>query len=227
MAYRLLLVEDDSQIREIIEDYFTEKDKGAFLVDCAKNGEEGYEKGMTEEYDAVLLDIMLPEVDGFTLCRELRRKSDVPILFVTARQKENDRLYGYQLGCDDYISKPFFLPELYAKVTALVRRSKGMVREEELKAGLIRLNPRRCTVYVKDGEVLLAPKEYAVLRLLMENKGIAVERETLLLKVWGYDFEGSERVVDNHVKKLRKSLGEASEQIKTLIKRGYRLEDSL
>ena len=224
MAYRLLLVEDDPELREIITDYFVGKSGGAFDIDCAKTGSEGQEKCMGCEYDLLLLDVMLPEVDGFTLCRELRKKSDVPIIFITARQSEADRLHGYNLGCDDYILKPFSLAELYAKVTALIRRAKGTVGSEMITAGSIKLNPYRCTVYVSDTEVTLAPKEFAILKILMENKGRLVSRESLLVRVWDYDFEGNERVVDNHVKKLRKALGEASDQIKTLIKRGYRLE---
>ena len=224
MSYQLLLVEDDAELREIITDYFIEKSQGAFAIDSAKTGDEGLQKCFEKEYDLVLLDVMLPEVDGFTICKELRRNSDVPIVFITARHSESDRLYGYTLGCDDYISKPFSLAELYAKVTALIKRTKGMVRNEMMIAGSIKLDPYRCTVFVNDTEVILAPKEFAILKILMENYGGVVSRESLLIRLWGYDFEGNERVVDNHVKKLRKALGDASNQIKTMIKRGYKLE---
>lgn len=225
MAYQILLVEDDAEIREIITDYFAEKSAGVFHIDTAGTGGEGQQKCMENEYDLVLLDIMLPEVNGFTICRELRKDSDVPIVFITARHGEEDRLHGYRLGCDDYISKPFSLAELYAKVTALIRRAKGTVRNEIMTAGRIKLDPYRYTVSVNDREIVLAPMEFAVLKILMENRGKTVSRESLLIRIWGYDFDGNDRVVDNHVKKLRKSLGDASSQIKTVIKRGYKLEE--
>lgn len=225
MAYQILLVEDDAEISEIITDYFAEKSAGVFLIDAAGTGGEGLQKCMENEYDLVLLDIMLPEVNGFTICRELRKNSDVPIVFITARYGEDDRLHGYRLGCDDYISKPFSLAELYAKVTALIRRAKGTVRNEIMTAGRIKLDPHRYTVFVNDEEIALAPMEFAILKILMENRGKTVSRESLLIRIWGYDFDGNDRVVDNHVKKLRKSLGDASNQIKTVIKRGYKLEE--
>jgi DNA-binding response OmpR family regulator len=134
-------------------------------------------------------------------------------------------LHGYSLGCDDYIVKPFSLAELYAKVKALIKRTKGMVRKDEIMtAGKISLNPYRYTVFVEDEEIILTPKEFTILKILMENRGQVVSREEFLIRVWGYDFEGSERVVDNQIKKLRKSLGNASKQIKTVFKRGYKLE---
>lgn len=201
-----------------------EKSEGVFDVDCAETGKEGQQKCLENEYDVILLDVMLPEIDGFTICREVRKKSDVPIVFITARSNENDRLHGYNLGCDDYISKPFSLAELYAKVTALIRRAKGTVRNDIMTVGSIKLNPYRCTVFVNEKEVILAPMEFAILKILMENCGRVVTRESLIIRVWGYDFEGNDRVVDNHVKKLRKALGDASTQIKTVFKRGYKLE---
>lgn len=225
MVYKFLLVEDDKEIIEIITDYFTSKSCGKIEVYSAETGNEGYEKCIENEYDAVLLDVMLPELDGFTICKELRKNSDVPIIFLTARTNEQDKLYGYNLGCDDYISKPFSLAELYAKVTALIRRTKGTIRNDIMISGKIKLNPYRYTVFVEDKEITLAPIEFTLLKILMENRGKIMSRETLLIRVWGYDFEGNDRVVDNHIKKLRKSLGAASNQIKTIIKVGYRLED--
>jgi len=224
MIFKLLLVEDDSEIREIIADYFIEKSNGVLDIHNAETGIDGQLSCMNNEYDLVLLDVMLPEVDGFTICRELRKTSDVPIIFITARHSENDRLYGYQLGCDDYVTKPFSLAELYAKVTALLRRSKGMVRREVKNAGNIKLDPYRCTVYVNDDEVILAPIEFAILKILLENNGKVVSRDSLIIRIWGCDFDGNERVVDNHVKKLRKAIGIASAQIKTVFKKGYKLE---
>lgn len=225
IKFRLLLVEDDAELREIFIDYFIEKSEGGFAVDFAINGDEGLQKCFEKEYDLVLLDVMLPDVDGFTICRELRSKSDVPIVFMTARHNESDRLHGYNLGCDDYITKPFSLAELYAKVTALIKRTKGMVRNKMMTVGSLELDPYRCTVFVSNTEVVLAPKEYAILKILIENANQVVSRERLLIRLWGYDFDGNERVVDNHVKKLRKALGDASNQIKTIIKKGYKLEE--
>jgi DNA-binding response OmpR family regulator len=225
MAYKILLVEDDAELREIITDYFTEKSKEAYQIDTAGTGLEGQDKCAENVYDLILLDIMLPEVNGFTICRELRSNSDVPIIFLTARGSEKDKLHGYYLGCDDYISKPFSLAELYAKTTALLKRTKGMVRSESMTVGRIRLNPYLYTVNVNDEEVILAPKEFTILKILMENAGRIISRESLLIRIWGYDFEGNDRVVDNHIKKLRKSLGAAASQIKTIIKLGYKLEE--
>ena len=223
MVFKLLLVEDDYEIREIITDYFMEKSEGTIDIYTAGTGIEGQLKSM-EGYDLILLDIMLPEVDGFTICRELRKSSDVPIIFITARHSEHDRLHGYRLGCDDYVTKPFSLAELYAKVTALLRRSKGMVRKEVMTSGSIKLDPYRCTVYADDEEAVLAPIEFAILKLLMESKGEAVSRDNLIIRIWGYDFDGNDRVIDNHIKKLRKALGSSSSQIKTVFKKGYKLE---
>ncbi|WP_326909768.1 response regulator transcription factor [Sedimentibacter sp. MB31-C6] len=224
MAFKLLLVEDDPEIREIIIDYFIDKSEGALDINTAETGIEGQLKSMDNGYDLVLLDVMLPEVDGFTICRELRVNSDVPIIFITAKHNEHDRLHGYQLGCDDYVTKPFSLAELYAKVTALLRRSKGMVRKETMMSGSITLDPYGCTVYVNDKEVILAPIEFAILKILMESKGKVVSRDSLIIRIWGYDFDGNDRVVDNHIKKLRKALDTSSTQIKTIFKKGYKLE---
>ena len=219
MVFKLLLVEDDAEIREIIIDYFTEKSGGALTIDAAETGIEGQLKCIDNEYDLILLDVMLPEVDGFTICRELRKKSDVPIIFITARHNESDRLHGYKLGCDDYVTKPFSLAELYAKVNALLKRSKGMIRRAVMTAGKIKLDPYRYTTYINDEEIILSPIEFAILKELMENQGKVVSRDSLIIRIWGYDFDGNDRVVDNHVKKLRQALGNASAQVRTVFKR--------
>lgn len=224
MVFKLLLVEDDAEIREIIIDYFTEKSGGALTIDAAETGIEGQLKCIDNEYDLILLDVMLPEADGFTICRELRKRSDVPIIFITARHNESDRLHGYKLGCDDYVTKPFSLAELYAKVNALLKRSKGMIRREVMTAGKIKLDPYRYTTYINDEEIILAPIEFAILKILMENQGKVVGRDSLIIRIWGYDFDGNDRVVDNHVKKLRQALGNASAQVRTVFKKGYKLE---
>lgn len=165
---------------------------------------------------------MLPEIDGFTLCRQLRRKSNIPVIFITARGREEDILSGYDIGCDDYVVKPFLLSVLYSKCEALVKRA-GSIADNTLTCGSISLDTRtlRCTA---DGaEVELPPKEFAILRYLLEHEDWVVTRDDLLNRAWGYDYFGSDRVVDNHIKKLRKALGSAGAQIKTLVGRGYKL----
>lgn len=220
--YQVLLVEDDAQIREVITEYFNKRDE--IHISVAKDGEEGLDHIYEKEYDLILLDIMMPGMDGFSLCREIRKSSITPIIFLTARGREEDVLYGYDLGCDDYIVKPFSLAELYAKSKALLNRSKGLVGTKLLQCGSISMNPATLTVKVNEQEIVLPPKEYSILKYLLEHKGSLVERETLLTRIWGYDYEGNERVVDNRIKNLRKELGEAGKQIKTVITKGYRLE---
>ena len=222
--YRLLLVEDDEEIREVITDYFS-RASDTMTVETAPDGQRGLEMLYENEYDLIMLDVMLPYIDGFSICREIRKKSSVPVLFLTARGREEDILYGYENGCDDYIVKPFRIAELMAKANALIRRSKGMVRSEKLVCGRIELDPLCYTVYVSGAQAELAPKEYALLKYLMEHRGMAVSRESLLKYVWEYDFDGNDRVVDNQIKKHRKQLGTAGFQIKTVFGRGYKLEE--
>lgn len=223
--YKILLVEDDKDIRKMIGDFFKIKSKNTVVLETASDGETGLEKAYEGGYDLLLLDVMLPEVDGFEICREVRRYSDVPIMFITARTGQEDMLKGYGLGCDDYIVKPFSLPVFYEKAMALIRRSKGMVRFEILTAGNISLNPNKGIVIADDDEIVLASKEYEILKVLMENKNSVVSRDFILDAVWGYDNSGDIRIFDNHIKKLRKKLGAYGSMIKTVIRRGYRLED--
>lgn len=224
-AYRILLAEDDSQIREVVEDCFSAKSGGEIEVVSAADGTEGLELIKMQDFDLVLLDIMLPGVDGFTLCREIRRSSIVPVLFLTARAAEADVLHGYELGCDDYIIKPFSPAALYAKVVAMLKRASGTVISRELVCGNISIDMVTLEVRADGREIELAPKEFALLKYLMEHKNCVVDRDTLLNRVWGYDFFGNDRVVDNHIKKLRKALGKSSVQIKTVIGRGYRFTE--
>ncbi len=223
--YKILLVEDDWQIREVIEDFFSAKSQGQIELHIAKDGDEGMQAVYENEYDLCMLDVMLPGASGFEICRAIRGSSIVPIIFLTARNQEEDKLYGYDLGCDDYIVKPFSLAELYAKVQAILKRAKGMVVSPELKCGNIVLNPTKLTVLVDSTNIDLPPKEFALLKYLMENKNMVISREALLRRIWGYDYEGNDRVVDNHIKKLRKALGEAGGQIKTVITKGYKITD--
>lgn len=225
MQYRILLVEDDEQIREAIEDYFTGKEEDEIQIICAKDGTEGMESAIEARFDLAILDIMLPGMDGFALCRKLRRVSVVPIIFLTARGSEEDKLRGYLMGADDYMVKPFSLAVLYAKVKALIKREKGMVGSPVLHVGDIMLDSARYRVTVGGELVDITPKEYALLLYLMEHKGRVIGREELLTAIWGYDFEGTDRVVDNHIKKLRKLIGKCGTQIKTVRRAGYKIEE--
>ena len=223
--YRFLMIEDDLQICEVVQDFFARESKGTIQVETAQDGEQGLEKFYENEFDLVLLDIMLPGMDGFAVCREMRRNSMVPILFLTARDSERDIMLGYDLGCDDYIVKPFSLATLYAKCKALIKRSKGTDSNGELVCGAISMNPSRYMTKVNGVEVDLAPKEFALLKILLENKGKVITRERLLVDIWGYDYEGSDRCVDNHVRKLRAGIGSAGKQIKTVIGKGYQVKE--
>jgi DNA-binding response OmpR family regulator len=222
---RILLVEDDVNIRDMICRYFYQRSGDSIIIDTAENGAKAIDKAYSGSYDLLLLDIMLPEADGFEVCREVRRYSDVPIMFITARTSQEDMFTGFALGCDDYIVKPFPLPLLYEKSKALIKRSKGLIRSDVLKAGEITLNPNNGIVTVNNDEIYLKAKEYGILRVLLENKDFIVSRETLLNKVWGYDSLADERVLDTHIKNLRKALKDSSKQLKTIRKRGYKIED--
>lgn len=222
MNSRVLIVEDEARLREVLCDYFSSK--GELPVE-AENGVQALARLEEEPFDAVLMDIMMPELDGLSVCRAVRRTSDVPILFLTALSDEEDKLLGYELGADDYITKPFTLSVLYAKTMALIRRSRGTMRSgDRLEVGGIALELSAQKVYVNHKEVALTPKEFALLRCLMQNKNMVMSREQLLVKCWGYDYEGESRAVDTHIRRLRDKLGEEAGRIKTVIKAGYRLE---
>lgn len=223
--YRILLVEDDKKIQALIVNYFLKKEKNAFEVDVASDGQIGVEKAYENHYDCLLLDVMLPELDGFEICKEVRRDSDVPIMFITARGDESDILNGYALGCDDYVIKPLPLPVLYQKVNALIKRSKGLVRSKVFSAGTLSLNPNNGMVINDGEEIKLTAREYGILKVLMENKGSVISREKLLDLVWSYNSDMDERVLDTHVSNLRKALGSNGKLIKTVIRRGYKIEE--
>ena len=226
MMYKILLVEDDKNISEMLCDYFTEKSSNKILIDVADNGKKGADMAYENTYDLLLLDIMLPQLDGFEICKEVRRFSDVPIMFITARCAQEDILTGYALGCDDYIVKPFSLPVFYNKVNALIKRSKGLVRSPLLKSGTLSLNPNNGIVVSDEKEINLPAKEYSILKALLENKGCVVSRDALIKTAWGYDSEVDERALDTHIKNLRKALGDNSKMIKTVVKRGYRIGEN-
>lgn len=223
--YRILLVEDDRNIQSLINNYFVKKEKNVFEIDIASDGEQGLEKAYENNYDCLLLDVMLPELDGFEICREIRRDSDVPVIFITARTDENDILNGYALGCDDYVVKPFPLPVLYQKVKALIKRSKGLVRSKVYFTGDLSLNPNNGKVISQNEEIKLTAREYGILKVLLENKGVVISRDRLVDIVWGYNSDTDARVLDTHMRNLRKALGDNGKLIKTVVRRGYKIED--
>ena len=221
--YRVLLVEDDPQIREVIGDYFGRRDK--IGLEFAEDGNAGLVKFLNEEYDLIVLDIMMPGLDGFELIKIIRKKSTVPVVFLTGKVREEDVLYGYELGADDYIVKPFSIAILYSKLLALLERtSSDVVRNKVLESGRISLDPVRFEVKVSGEVIDLPPKEYQILKYLMEHPGTAVTRRLLLAVAWGDDMYITERVIDNRVKNLRKKLRKEGDRIKTLIGVGYRFD---
>ena len=214
--HTLLLIEDDSSIQEIIKNYFSKRE---FTVNVCEDSYCALEILKTNSVDIIFLDVMLPKDDGFSICRKIRKLYSVPIVFLTARVSEKDKLTGYGEGADDYVTKPFSLKVLYAKTEAVLNRTLG--KDSILEKGTIRIDRNRKSVYINDSESVLAPKEYDILLFLMENEGRIYSREQLLLRFWGYDFEGNERVVDNHIRKLRKALGNYAYLIRTYIKYGW------
>jgi DNA-binding response OmpR family regulator len=219
----ILLVEDDERMREIVTDYFV---KEGFKVFQAENGKEALEIFEEETIHLILLDIMLPLVDGWSVCKRLRRVSDVPIIMLTARADEEDKLMGYDFGADDYVTKPFSPKVLVAKSKMLLKRVEGSVGRIDgiISYGGIEINKLSRTVKIEREAVDFAPKEYELLLYLMENKDIVLSRENILSKVWGYDYFGDTRAVDTHIKKLRNKLGVKAAYIITIIGSGYRFE---
>ncbi|SPF55434.1 Transcriptional regulatory protein SrrA [Candidatus Desulfosporosinus infrequens] len=223
MSKNILLVEDDARMREIVNDYFSKED---FQILEAENGREALELFEAQEVNLVLLDIMIPEVDGWSVCKRLRKVSDVPIIMITSRADEDDKLMGYDLGADDYVTKPFSPRVLVAKAKMLLKRVEGSIGRADglFNCNGIEINRLSRTVNIGNEIIELAPKEYDLLLYLTENKGIVLSRENILSKVWGYDFYGDLRAVDTHIKKLRNKLGEKSISISTVIGAGYKFE---
>lgn len=221
--YSVLLVEDDGQIREVIGDYFGRRDK--ISLDFAEDGNIGLSKFLNGSYDLVVLDIMMPGLDGFELCKIIRKKSDIPIVFLTGKVREEDVLYGYELGADDYIVKPFSIKILYSKLCAILERAKSDSPVRKIiESGQITLDPVKLEVQVSGQVIDLPPKEYQILKYMMEHPGAAITRKLLLAVAWGDDMYITERVIDNRVKNLRHKLQKEGARIKTLIGVGYRFD---
>lgn len=219
----LLIVDDEPKIRELIRKYARFE---GYEVDDAVNGMEAVDKCRSRQYDLVIMDVMMPELDGFSACREIRKTSQVPMLMLSARGEEYDRIHGFELGVDDYVVKPFSPKELMMRVGAILKRSGGMARQEAdvvtIGTLVVDFTARRVTL---DDRVLeLSPKEYDLLFYMVRNRGIALTREKLISQVWGYDFFGDDRTLDTHIKLLRRQLGDYAEKITTLRGVGYRFE---
>lgn len=216
---KILIVEDESRMRRLISDYL--KREGYTIVE-AENGRKALEIFNSEEIDLIILDIMMPEYDGWTVCREIRKTSKTPIIMLTARSEESDELFGFELGADEYVTKPFSPKVLVARVKALLRRSY-MEKEKMSYDGLeIDINGHR--VFLEEKEIEMTPKEYELLYFMVQNKGTALTREQILNGVWGYDYYGDLRTVDTHVKRLRIKLENKSNYIQTVRGVGYRFE---
>lgn len=219
MSDRVLIVEDEKLLLDILCDYFRAKGDTPIGI---SNGADALLYLDANSVDAVLLDILMPQLDGFSVCRAVRRESNVPIIFLTALSDEEDKLRGYELGADDYVTKPYSMAVLYAKTKALIARSRGsMIVGGVLSAGNVQLDLKTHRAIIDGAEQELPNREYKLLQCLMENKNQVLTREQLLRKVWGYDYEGDDRTVDTHVKKLRAR----GVPIDTVIRVGYRFRE--
>jgi DNA-binding response OmpR family regulator len=223
MKRRILLVEDDMLMREFITDYFK---KEQWEVYEAENGRLGLEIFEQTSVDLVVLDIMMPEMDGWSLCRRIREKSEVPIIMITARSEDDDQIMGFELGADEYVTKPLSPRVLVARATALMKRTEGTVGREgdTLSYGDLLVNRMAHTVLVAGKKINLSPKEYDLLIFLIKYYGKVLHREYILDAVWGYDYMGDLRTVDTHIKKIRAKLGDEGRYICTVIRSGYKFE---
>lgn len=221
----LLIVDDEARIRDLIRKYAALE---GYNVEEASNGMEAIEKCRQKNYDLIIMDVMMPELDGFSACREIRRKSQVPVIMLSARGEEYDRIHGFELGIDDYVVKPFSPRELMMRVSAVLKRTAANVPAasdgERVTIGDMVVDFAARQVTIKGEKLNLSPKEYDLLFYMVRNRGIALTREKLISDVWGYDFFGDDRTLDTHIKLLRKSLGEYADKITTLRGVGYRFE---
>lgn len=227
MKKTVLIVEDEALMCEVLRDYFEAED---FYVTVTDDGLKAVEIIDETSFDLILLDIMLPGLDGFSVCRHIRKKLLTPVIMITARSDEYDKLRGYEVGADDYVTKPFSPKVLLAKSKAVINRAKGISpggSNEFISCSGIKIDINAHSVFVDGNEIELTPKEFDLLVLLMENKGRVLSRDTLLTHIWGYDYFGDVRAVDTHIKKLRAKLGNRSGHIKTLIRAGYRFDEKI
>lgn len=219
---KILVVDDESRMRKLIKDFLV---KSGYDVLEAEDGEKAVDMFLSNKDIALLiLDVMMPKMDGWEVCREIRKNSRVPIIMLTAKSAESDELKGFELGVDEYISKPFSPKILVARVEAVLRRSNAAASEEIIHAGCIEINKSAHQVTIEGKVIELSYKEFELLTYFAENKGIALSREKILNNVWNYDYFGDARTIDTHVKKLRSKMGEKGECIKTIWGMGYKFE---
>ncbi len=218
---RILIVDDEALIRDLIKEYMSLEN---FSVYEAADGREGLELFRQRQYNLIILDVMMPFMDGWSLCREIRKVSSVPIIMLTARGEEYDKLLGFELGVDDYITKPFSPKELLARIKAILRRSAGIESSQQAIFEGLRLDFDSHTVKVDDVLVSLTPKEYELISFFARNPHRVFSREQLLDSVWGYDYIGDTRTVDTHIKMLRESLGAYRKYIVTVWGTGYKFD---
>lgn len=220
--YKILVVDDEENIRQIIKKYAVFE--GHEVVEAA-DGMEAIRKCNDQVFDIIIMDVMMPELDGFSACKEIRKTSKTPILMLSARGEEYDKIHGFEIGIDDYVVKPFSPKELMMRISAIVKRaSKSDVEADVVSYDGLTIDFTGRYVYINNEKVEMSPKEYELLFYLVKNKNIALLREKLITDVWGYDFYGDDRTLDTHIKLLRKSLGEYSRFIVTLRGVGYRFE---
>ena len=221
-SLKILVVDDESRMRKLVKDFLTKK---GFTVIEAGDGEEAVDKFFeVKDIALIILDVMMPKMDGWQVCREIRQYSKVPIIMLTAKSDEKDELQGFDLGVDEYITKPFSPKILVARVEAILRRSNVLAADDTMEAGGIELNKAAHEVLIDGKSVELSYKEFELLAYFMSNQSVALSRERILNNVWNYDYFGDARTIDTHVKKLRSKLGAKGEYIKTIWGMGYKFE---
>ena len=219
---KILVVDDESRMRKLVKDFLV---KSNYEVVEAEDGAQAVDIFFEQnDIDLIILDVMMPKMDGWQVCREIRAYSKVPIIMLTAKADERDELQGFELGVDEYISKPFSPKILVARVEAILRRTSQVSADDILEAGGIRIDKAAHSVTVDGKPIDLSYKEFELLTYFMENKGIALSREKILNSVWNYDYFGDARTIDTHVKKLRSKIGEKGNLIKTIWGMGYKFE---
>ena len=220
--YKILITDDEENIRTLIKKYA--EFEGHTVVE-AKDGLEAVMICRNQTFDIIILDVMMPELDGFSACKEIRKTSNAPVLMLSARGEEYDKIHGFELGIDDYVVKPFSPKELMLRIDAIIRRSSCKMDDQGIFSHeALSINFKAHLVYIDKKPVYMSPKEYDLLIYLVKNRGIALSREMIINNVWGYDYYGDERTLDTHIKLLRKNLGEYAKLITTLRGMGYRFE---
>lgn len=216
----ILLVEDEEKIREIVKTY---AEKEQYHIYEAGTGAQAYDLLDERLYQMIILDVMLPDTDGWTILRKIRKEKNIPVIMLTARAEEDDKLLGFDLGADDYVTKPFSAKELMARIKTVLKRNHVVTIGETIEIGTMTINTSFHQIQVAGEEVELTPLEYKLLMYLVDNRNIALNRNQILDGVWGYDYFGDERTVDTHVKRLRKKIGIEGASIKTVRGVGYRM----